>query len=621
MKRLLFLLVLLSALGFAQTSNPGVRFGDGEPAWQAQSVTGYTPLFTAVQGNATINFCNYPANGSPCTNLAQTFSDASMSNACPLNQQVVLNGTTSCVSTTDSAGRWGVWAPAGQYAYTITWNGSSFGPFFATLGGSSGGGSVIVPGAINDILSSNGASGFQVDSGIFYYDPTGHVLHSYGYQSDSTLPFLLTMLPNASPCTAGPTGKTQLCAGPGSALFSSYGGDGPFQNSRWGNIGTALQLPASSFYPLDANSALPLGMLGDVCLVRVAAGVMGVINCASLSSPSKLIAAYECYTSNCRYGGVNWNASAGAVQFFGGKSGSANYPQMQFCPFDTTPCDGWGILGGASASVGGAIFPLSGNLNPDIGSPSQGQVRNIFQQGALVESGQYALSCTNDATGTQIGLIAKRGATTDANGNLECEISTTSDTTGLVGVVVGESSGGTCGQGSNCTTGVAYVAFRGHYAATFDGTTTLKHWAIASTSTAANFSDSGIACANTPPGGVDLLGCIAASNTGAGTYEIDLNVIPARNLIASCGTTTTCAGATVSGFKEYYGRVALSSGSPSTAVITALGFTSSSTYQCVATNSTTAANGIKVTYSSGSSATFTGPNTVTDSVSYDCKGN
>jgi hypothetical protein len=68
----------------------------------------------------------------------------------------------------------------------------------------------------------------------------------------------------------------------------------------------------------------------------------------------------------------------------------------------------------------------------------------------------------------------------------------------------------------------------------------------------------------------------------------------------------------------------LVSGTPSTVTVTLSGsaaFTSSGSYRCGYTNQTTAVNTVKFTYTSGSSFTITGPNTVTDTIGYICIGN
>ena len=89
-----------------------------------------------------------------------------------------------------------------------------------------------------------------------------------------------------------------------------------------------------------------------------------------------------------------------------------------------------------------------------------------------------------------------------------------------------------------------------------------------------------------------------------------------------CGTTTTCGNTAAPLMRVVYGSAALTSASPSTAVITGFSpaFSSTSSYRCTVTNETTAANGLKYARTSTSSITITGPNTVTDTVSYICTG-
>lgn len=91
----------------------------------------------------------------------------------------------------------------------------------------------------------------------------------------------------------------------------------------------------------------------------------------------------------------------------------------------------------------------------------------------------------------------------------------------------------------------------------------------------------------------------------------------------SCGTTTTCANTANGSNRIIFGTVALTSATPSTAVVTGItAFTSTSSYVCVLTNMTNAANNIlKVVNTSTTSFTITGPNTITDTIAYQCIGN
>lgn len=90
----------------------------------------------------------------------------------------------------------------------------------------------------------------------------------------------------------------------------------------------------------------------------------------------------------------------------------------------------------------------------------------------------------------------------------------------------------------------------------------------------------------------------------------------------SCGATTTCGNTATPLAHIVFGHAPLVSGTPSTAALTGISpaFTSTSTYECTASDNTAQANSILVTKVSGSAVTFTGPNSSTDTVSYICTG-
>ena len=85
----------------------------------------------------------------------------------------------------------------------------------------------------------------------------------------------------------------------------------------------------------------------------------------------------------------------------------------------------------------------------------------------------------------------------------------------------------------------------------------------------------------------------------------------------SCGTTTTCASTTTNFVRIAYGTVTLSAG---TATVTAISpvFTSTSSFNCTASDLTTGTLGANATPASSSSITVTG--TTTDVISYICTG-
>lgn len=94
--------------------------------------------------------------------------------------------------------------------------------------------------------------------------------------------------------------------------------------------------------------------------------------------------------------------------------------------------------------------------------------------------------------------------------------------------------------------------------------------------------------------------------------------------VQACGATSACSAiATLTG-QVVFGSAPLVSGTPSTVTITGISpaFTSSSSYVCIVSEATTAANNLlKVANVSGSSFTITGPNTLTDIINYVCAGN
>lgn len=143
MKKLLLLLLTASAFG------QGARFGDGQPVWRAVVVPGVSSTLIGLVPSAGISFCASPANAVPCTNKATTYTDQTLTSPCATSIQVVLATTTTCVGTTDAYGNWGVWAPPGEYEYTITVSGASSGPYHVTLSPPSSGTGTIQAGSFN----------------------------------------------------------------------------------------------------------------------------------------------------------------------------------------------------------------------------------------------------------------------------------------------------------------------------------------------------------------------------------------------------------------------------------------------------------------------------------------
>lgn len=89
----------------------------------------------------------------------------------------------------------------------------------------------------------------------------------------------------------------------------------------------------------------------------------------------------------------------------------------------------------------------------------------------------------------------------------------------------------------------------------------------------------------------------------------------------NCGTTVACANTILSSPITVYGSAPFTSASPSTITLTGLPFTSTTSYVCVVSNATSAAHtAVDVVNASASSTVITGPNTITDTMNYICKG-
>lgn len=174
-----------------------------------------------------------------------------------------------------------------------------------------------------------------------------------------------------------------------------------------------------------------------------------------------------------------------------------------------------------------------------------------------------------------------------------------------------------------------------------NGTTNLiPKWTGSYTAGNSSITDNGTTVSTTEAvssGALTVTG--AASATGqitttvaTGTAPLAISsTTPVGTLVVSnhpqmqfCGTTVACSHTALTAAQIIFGTAALSSGTPSTAVITGISpaFTSATSYKCFPNDVTTITNAVNVvTYTSGSSFTINGPTTVTDTVAYLCVGN
>lgn len=151
MKLLLFLFALLPALAFGQN----VRWDLPITTVQAQGGT-LLPVY-AIPG-ALVSFYSEPSGA-----LATTYKSATSGVACPTTAQVVLNGSSACVSSADPYGNMGSWFQPGQYMATITAQGGSYNYLF-TIGGGSGSSGVSSLNSLTGALSITCGSGLTCTS-------------------------------------------------------------------------------------------------------------------------------------------------------------------------------------------------------------------------------------------------------------------------------------------------------------------------------------------------------------------------------------------------------------------------------------------------------------------------
>lgn len=187
MKKLVFLFVwLLSIPALAQRVDARVTTVTNPPP-----IGAYTPIL-AVPGSQIV-LCAYPANGTPCTNLATSYTDATLMTACPAGKPVVLQGSSSCTSFTDQLGNFGFWVTPGCYTWTSQYNGQTTPPHavcsgaggtgtnsiatYAAAGLTPGGKAYVYPGqvtgSIADVCEAINAAGLTLPSNGGVIDATG----------------------------------------------------------------------------------------------------------------------------------------------------------------------------------------------------------------------------------------------------------------------------------------------------------------------------------------------------------------------------------------------------------------------------------------------------------------
>lgn len=159
-----------------------------------------------------------------------------------------------------------------------------------------------------------------------------------------------------------------------------------------------------------------------------------------------------------------------------------------------------GNYGGTGTSAGNVIASLDASGAATFVTAGSSNITNV--------SGGVFVIPNKSSTGTTVNKLVKLDTSASP---ATAVIAGTSDVNAVLGVCV---SG--CG-----TTGSATVLTQGSAKCQFDNTATVGHYAIVSTGTAGDCSDSG--SSTTYPTGVMVLGIVAESGTTAATRTVDFN--------------------------------------------------------------------------------------------------
>lgn len=305
-KKLIFFLLIVAGVSQAQ-----VRWDLGGPISGVSTIsTGPIPFLIALTDGVQLNWCNYPANsvqGSACTNFAQTFTDSTLTTACPSTQPIVLQDSNVCRSTSDPLGNLGIWTVAGTYTYTLTDGSTTYGPFVVTLGGSGGGsGQVRINGSLQATVNLNGTAP-TADAGFGLA-----TIKSDG--SNVSVEFPISPLPTSEFCLIGGPGvpstlnfgfqtTANVCTDPFMQIIQQHNGgagfNGPITFS--GTIFASNQIDLGPVSPLVDDVASCSG--GSLPSTLVKYSVSGGAVCAAQATTGDSTNIEGITTSNVGAGG------------------------------------------------------------------------------------------------------------------------------------------------------------------------------------------------------------------------------------------------------------------------------------------------------------------------------
>ena len=228
---------------------------------------------------------------------------------------------------------------------------------------------------------------------------------------------------------------------------------------------------------------------------------------------------YGTYTnaSNFERTGLGWDA---ADNYFVLRNENAGTGQQRGIGFWIGSGIRWAI------DMQSAFKPfLTNTFDIGVVTPAQLVPRTIYAATSfdtLTQGRQNFELCNDATTGTALNFLAVYNSATPA-----CAMKAgIANTDGVVGIV---------SNGSG-TSGNAVITYRGYVPCSFDGSTVAGDYVVASTTNAADCHDAGAG----RPAGVQVLGRVESTNSGAGTYGIRASLdspVSAATGLADPGTS------------------------------------------------------------------------------------
>lgn len=373
------------------------------------------------------------------------------------------------------------------------------------------------------VLSNTGQWSFVTG---FFYDTVGGVFHIPNQMSaDFNGPWTLEgAYPSVTPMANAGAGKSKIGFDLVGVLKVSENATAPLEVLKRGKV-------LGSDMILDSLGCFYLAVAQDLGLCHINTGVFGISNGLN---PTKFNA-YQSYTSSTIWSAITmgFNVASNEYQIEGAHgSGSGTYFPLAFLTNGTRQ---WGI------SLTGSFFPVQTGLA--IGSAGN-FVDSLWLKTNLINSGAYNSTNLNEGvTGTRINQIAKFDNAHSPP--LTIINSATGDTTGFLGIVEAETTGGSCGNGSNCLTGSAEIVTSGVGQCIFDNALVVKDWVVPAPAANNHCWDSGIPAASPKPQDTKVIGVTMETNAAPGTTPQNVWVAQSDpsgyNLILGVSTATAAS--------------------------------------------------------------------------------